>query len=65
MTSLTNDILATMAREMLSNVKFFPRDVVSGRADAVGDEFTAFFWTGNRKFRVTAHHGKLFYAEQV
>lgn len=65
MTKPTDDIFAAMARDMMSNVKFFPRDVISGRADAVGDTFTAFFMTGNKKFRVTSHQGDVFYAEKV
>jgi hypothetical protein len=37
-------------------IKFFPRDMVSGKMGKVGDEFTAFFLTGNRKFVVESVH---------
>ena len=33
-------------------IKFFPRDIVSGKADAPGDKFTAFFIDGDHEFEV-------------
>ncbi len=62
---MTDQMFAGVIDQMLANVKFFPRDVITGRADAVGDVFTAFFMTGAREFRVTSHNGDVFYAEAI
>ncbi len=63
--TLTDAMLRATVTDMMSHVKFFPRDIVTGRANAAGDTFTAFFMTGNRKFRVIEHHGDFFFAKAV
>lgn len=51
--------------DLLTEIKFFPRDVIAGKAEAVNDEFTAQFFGSERTFKVTSHHGEFFFADLV
>lgn len=48
---------------LLTDIKFFPRDVLTGSTAKVGDTFTAEFFGGPRAFTVTEHYGAWFMAE--
>ena len=41
---------------LLSNLKFFPHDVISGKYAKIGDKFTANFMGFKTKFQVTEVH---------
>jgi len=38
-------------------VKFFPHDIISGKAEKVGDKFTAMFFGAVEEFIVESIHG--------
>lgn len=50
---------------ILENITFFKKDVISGKANKVGDKFTAMFMGMKVKFVVKEHHGTFFIAEMV
>lgn len=47
-------------------IKFTPADIITGAADKPGDQFTAFFFTGEQTFTVLSEHfnPSCFYAER-
>ena len=46
-------------------IKFFTRDIINGRAKAVGDIFTALFLEQVCKFRVIELHSGCFFATMI
>ncbi len=50
---------------MLDFVKFFEKDIVSGKAKNVGDKFVAFFMIGNMEFEVIEVHNDCFIGKAI
>ncbi len=63
MTKSTAPNLSAMIDDMTDNLKFYPRDVISGIANEPGDQFTAMFMGYRRRFQVTENHGYCWFAK--
>ncbi len=55
----------TLADQIMSHIKFFPRDVISGKANKLDDEFQAMFMGRPMTFRVIELHSDFFFAAAV
>lgn len=47
------------------NIKFFKHDIISGKAEKVGDKFTALMFGMKESWIVKEIHGECFYADMV
>jgi hypothetical protein len=50
---------------MLDFVKFFKKDIVSGKANKVGDKFVAFFMIGDMEFEVVEIQDGCFFGKAI
>ena len=50
---------------MMNNLEFFQHDIISGKANKIGDRFTAQFFEDVKTFEVVELNGEQFFAKKI